>query len=122
MGKAGKIVTKTDSTGLAAWTRDCQWLARAARVTKTLKPYGVELRIQFVFAKPKTSKIDAPTVKPDIDKTLRACLDALTGIAYEDDSQVLVVSAEKSYHPKESSTTITVIPLDIPKHLGIPSR
>ena len=35
--------------------------------------------------------------KPDLDKCLRAILDALTGVSYRDDSQVVAISATKQY-------------------------
>jgi crossover junction endodeoxyribonuclease RusA len=37
--------------------------------------------------------------KPDLDKLLRAILDALTGVAYDDDSQVVTITAAKTYPP-----------------------
>lgn len=39
----------------------------------------------------------APTTFPDVDKLLRAILDALTGIVYRDDSQVTKAPPEKRY-------------------------
>ena len=39
----------------------------------------------------------APHVKPDIDKLTRAILDALTGIVWHDDAQVVDLSAHKVY-------------------------
>ena len=38
-----------------------------------------------------------PQVKPDIDKLVRACLDALTGMAFRDDCQVAAITARKFY-------------------------
>ncbi len=35
--------------------------------------------------------------KPDIDKLIRCVVDALTGVAYVDDSQVVIISAVKRY-------------------------
>lgn len=59
-------------------------------------PVGVE--ITFVMprrkAEPKRDK-PAHTRRPDIDKLLRAILDAMTGVVYADDSQVTHVSATK---------------------------
>lgn len=66
----------------------------------------VEIGITFVFVRPKshyTSKGElragAPTHpgKPDIDKLCRAVLDALTGILYHDDAQVVSLNASKRY-------------------------
>jgi len=47
--------------------------------------------------------------KPDIDKLCRAVLDALTGIAYQDDSQVVALDASKVYGPT-ASTEIFIKP------------
>ena len=38
-----------------------------------------------------------PQTKPDIDKLVRACLDALTGMAFRDDSQVAMLQARKFF-------------------------
>jgi Holliday junction resolvase RusA-like endonuclease len=38
-----------------------------------------------------------PTKKPDCDNIAKAVLDALNGIAYYDDSQVVTVTVEKLY-------------------------
>jgi len=67
---------------------------------------SVGIGITFVFVRPKshyTSKgalrAGAPTHpgKPDIDKLCRAVLDALTGILYHDDAQVVSLNASKRY-------------------------
>ena len=34
---------------------------------------------------------------PDLDKLIRAVLDGLTGVAYEDDGQVVQIEAQKLY-------------------------
>lgn len=38
-----------------------------------------------------------PAKKPDVDNVLKAVFDALQGYAYEDDSQIVVIHAEKMY-------------------------
>jgi Holliday junction resolvase RusA-like endonuclease len=42
----------------------------------------------------------AHTVRPDLDNILKAWLDALNGIVYRDDTQVVRVAAEKRYGPQ----------------------
>jgi len=69
-----------------------------------------DLEIIFVFPRPlchfgtgknaKVMKSTAParhTKAPDVDKLSRSILDALTGIVYADDSQVVSIKAEKTY-------------------------
>ena len=58
---------------------------------------AVQLELTFVLVKPKTVKRIYPFVRPDLDKLCRAVLDALTGIAYKDDQQVVSLFATKSY-------------------------
>ena len=57
------------------------------------------VRLTFVFKKPKSApkKRTRPTVCPDIDKLVRAILDAGKSILWHDDAQVCRVEAEKVY-------------------------
>lgn len=41
--------------------------------------------------------MERPTKKPDLDNCIKSILDALNGIAFDDDSQVVKVVAEKWY-------------------------
>ena len=45
----------------------------------------------------KLSGAILPCKKPDIDNVVKAVLDAINGIAYEDDAQVVMISASKAY-------------------------
>ena len=54
--------------------------------------------LHFQLERPKTVKRLEPTVKPDLDKLVRAVLDGITDArAWNDDSQVIAVWATKSY-------------------------
>lgn len=63
----------------------------------------VALTLNFYFKRPKSAPKSRvmPTVKPDTDKLIRAILDALTGILYHDDAQVVKVTAMKHYGDPE---------------------
>jgi crossover junction endodeoxyribonuclease RusA len=71
----------------------------------------MRLMVAFYFRRPKSVKpTAAKTTKCDLDKLVRAVLDALTGIAYEDDSQVTEIFATKSYgYPARAEITVTEI-------------
>lgn len=99
--KTGKVVTLADNKSLKQWTIDARWQARAARVPMIYKPHGVSMGVTVQFVKPKSAKQTTPTVRPDVDKLLRAVLDALTNVAYQDDSQVVSVTTTKVYGPCE---------------------
>lgn len=54
--------------------------------------------LSFTLARPKTVQRLFPTVKPDLDKLIRAVLDGMTDAkAWADDSQVVYVLAHKTY-------------------------
>jgi crossover junction endodeoxyribonuclease RusA len=80
------------------------------------KPNAVRLVIAFGFDRPQkhsTSKglrVNAPlyhTSAPDTDKLLRALLDSMTGVVFEDDSQVAVINVRK-YYLKAAQTSVRV--------------
>lgn len=88
------------ATDLAVWRAD---IARNAELSG-YKPVqgGVKVSCSFVYLKPKSAKDRTlPWVKPDLDKLVRAVLDGLTGVAYEDDSQVVLLQANKTYGERE---------------------
>jgi Holliday junction resolvase RusA-like endonuclease len=50
-----------------------------------------------VNGSPRASAPRLPATRPDIDKLLRAVLDALTGLVFVDDGQVVTVNMAKEY-------------------------
>lgn len=95
--KTGKVAVTSANPGLRDW-RDL--VAREAREQMHgLPPLETSVRLGLVFwlARPRSVKRDEPTVKPDLDKLQRAVLDALTGIVYRDDAQVVHIEADKRY-------------------------
>ena len=81
--EAGKVQTRTDSARLRTWSRAVAWTAKSAGVRCLPRGVAVRLDVRFQFEEPKRHTRVSPTVRPDIDKTLRALLDSLTGIAFE---------------------------------------
>ena len=94
---------------LKAWRRLVGMYARREFSDTGMIPKGRPVRVTctFYLARPKAHyrtngqlkdwAPDRPTVVPDGDKLVRAVWDALTGIAYEDDSQVCEWLGEKLY-------------------------
>ena len=58
----------------------------------------------------RLSNESKPVVKPDADNYIKATLDALNGILWHDDAQIVKIEAEKKYsdHPK---ITVSVKPV-----------
>jgi len=86
--------------------------ARAAGAGVHGEPVNVV--IDFVAQRPKSHlrksgvKPDAPKLpRFDLDNAAKACLDALNGVAWEDDSQVARLVVEKSYGT-EARTTVRI--------------
>lgn len=94
----GRVVMWESNKKLKSW-RDT---ITAQVKNEMMEPYSeqasLKVVITFEFVRPKTSKRTYPNVKPDLDKLVRAVLDALTksGI-YRDDAQVVSLRARKTY-------------------------
>ena len=80
---------------LAAWRADIASAAKLAGCKPILDPIAITMR--FRVKRPKSVKRDYPTVAPDLDKYIRACGDGLQGVAFEDDSQIIKITASKEY-------------------------
>lgn len=88
-------IIHSQGSALAAWRSAIGLTAKMAGC----KPTGeaVSMTLVFIMKKPKTVTRVDPTVAPDLDKLVRGALDALTAIAYKDDSQVIEIRAMKVY-------------------------
>ena len=100
-------VVTADNKKLKPWRNEVAGVAVSLDVQCIAAHIPVSVDIAFFFARPKSVKRTAMTVKPDIDKLIRSVLDAITGILINDDSQVCSVLATKAY----SSTERAVIRL-----------
>ena len=58
----------------------------------------------------KNTAPDHPAVKPDIDKLVRCTLDALSGVAFDDDARIVSLTAHKRYRKRgtEAGADITI--------------
>lgn len=108
------------SKHVANWRAYAKLKARQSMFAKDQKridkPTPIRVAVSFRFDRPQkhfTSKglrPDAPTSHtntPDADKLLRALLDSMSGIVFEDDSQVSEITVEKVY-AKGAVTIVTV--------------
>ena len=110
--------THQNEDELKAWRRLVALTVRDAMMQTGMKtaPKGtpISLRVEYHLPRPKHhfSVIDGrvvalvrpsapalPTVKPDLDKLTRAIGDALSGVAYVDDAQIVESSTSKWYSP-----------------------
>ena len=115
------VFQKNVDKKLAGWTERARFCALSAEITPNDFD-AVELSVVFVFDRPKAHfgsgknsdklKPCAPRLKttpPDLDKLERALFDALTGVAYKDDSQVVRCTSVKRYANNEPEGTFVTI-------------
>jgi crossover junction endodeoxyribonuclease RusA len=104
---------------LGAWRTAIATEARAAMSDRGVLEEPLALSVTFRMPRPKSHrgakglKPSAPShvaTKPDIDKLLRAVLDALTGVVFRDDAQVAVLGASKQYDDGVIGCSIRVEP------------
>lgn len=87
---------------LPAWRGAVRAAAETAATLGDWQPVSgpVELEIMFYLDRPSSispGKRPQPTVPPDLDKLIRGVGDSLTGVIYDDDSQVIRCLAWKVY-------------------------
>ena len=96
-------VTKNGTYNPKAYTDYKRIIALVSRGKFEKKDTAIAMHIDFFFKIPKSwskaKKADIPhhISKPDVDNLIKSIKDALNGIAYKDDSQVVQVFARKQY-------------------------
>ena len=60
---------------------------------------AVSIYVEFIFARPKSlpKRVEDRVKKPDLDNLIKALKDAMTGIVWHDDAQIVSLSARKDY-------------------------
>jgi len=72
----------------------------------------LSLTARFFLPRPKSlpKRIEHPAKKPDLSKLVRAIEDALTGIIWRDDAQVVHENASKHYGEPRCEILVMVLP------------
>ena len=80
------------------------------------KHVPVSIIFDFYLQKPESApkKRECPSVKPDLSKLIRSTEDAMTGILYADDAQVVSIEARKHYGTPER-VEVSVRTIDRPE-------
>ena len=92
---------------------------KAAGVMLTRQPFKgpVWVQVEAVMAPPKKLTRDYPSVRPDLDNIVKAVTDALNGICFDDDAQIISLRAWKIYGDRPE-TRVTVGPVLVPVPQG----
>lgn len=87
------------NTKTKPWKQQISGAAAAQNVHPFPKETSVAIVLDFYLAKPASvpKRRSRPCVKPDLDKLVRAVFDAVTGIVFHDDAQIVDVTARKHY-------------------------
>ena len=99
-------VITADNKRTKPWRQDVKAAALVAmeygKVPFMGKGVAVSLACHFYFVRPKSAKSSVihKTTRPDLDKLIRSVADALKGVVYEDDSQVVSLSLIKEFAPR----------------------
>jgi crossover junction endodeoxyribonuclease RusA len=101
-------------------------IAQLPAAERQLMRDGVRLSIAFYLPRPQSlpRRVTAHTKAPDVDKLVRALGDALSGVAFRDDAQIVDLIAMKRYTPDgeiphvdirvEPSAGVVPVPVDVP--------
>ena len=96
LAKNGRAILAESSKKVKPWRADVALAATNGPYFE--KPHPVQVTVMFIMPRPKATpkKAQPPAVKrPDLDKLVRAVLDALSTVSYDDDSQVVGITASK---------------------------
>lgn len=98
------VTTASNNTKLKPWAASVTCGVQGSGFKLNEGPVRVSLEFRLVRPKGhmgkkglKPTAPEHPGTKPDLDKLARAVLDALTGVAFRDDSQVVRLEASKVY-------------------------
>jgi crossover junction endodeoxyribonuclease RusA len=118
----GNGILVESSKAVTPWRTDCKHAALACLPHDWDPSLPMAVSVVFRFKRP-AGQIGKKGVKPsapahltsagDVDKLLRSTFDSLTGVAFDDDRQVVSVNASKRYcttdEPQGAIITITPI-------------
>lgn len=98
IGQRVRIV-HSNAAALAQWRADVRHyaLAELARQRSWCEDEPKEVVLDFYVHRPASApkRIERPAKRPDLDKFIRAVLDAGTGLLWSDDARVVTILAHK---------------------------
>lgn len=112
-GGFGRAYTDAATKNAETWVRACAMDQVGQHVLDGPVSLAIEIGVVPPASWPKKRRADAlagatfPTGKPDLDNSLKLVADALNGILWHDDKQIVSVTARKFY-AGQASTTLRV--------------
>jgi crossover junction endodeoxyribonuclease RusA len=97
----GRAIVTEDNARTRPWAALVRDAAHESAGATIVFPRGTPVRLRVIFTLPRPvslpKRITTHTRKPDLDKLTRAVKDALTGVIWQDDSQVVALTVCKWY-------------------------
>jgi Holliday junction resolvase RusA-like endonuclease len=114
--KGGRAFIRDDNPApLRVWRKLVVAAAREAAMSQgvPLLRGAVELQASFRITQPPSVKREYPSVRPDLDKLLRALMDGISDAqcVWEDDARVVRIVTEEAYAPRPG-VLVTVTALE----------
>ena len=102
ISRSGRPIITHSNRNLKQWRQRIATEAQAKRPPQWDMESAVLVNVDFFMPRPKSlpKKVSEDVKRPDLDKLIRAVLDGLTGIFYNDDSQVIGIFGSKKYAGK----------------------
>jgi crossover junction endodeoxyribonuclease RusA len=104
----GHVVIADANAKVKPWRKKVAAVAREKMAGQALMEGPLEATFHFAMPRPKTVKRRDHTVRPDTTKLVRAVEDALTGVVYADDAQIVKQHASKFYALDEPQVTVVI--------------
>lgn len=96
----GRAHVAARSAPLMAWRTAIATAASTAMADRALLEGPLSVDAMFYLPRPASlpkKRVTYPSKRPDLDKLTRALCDALTGVVWRDDAQVVVLYMQKLY-------------------------
>lgn len=90
-------IYEASSRRLRDWREAIGWAAKAAMRREQPLAGPLRVKLSFTLHAPKAGAKPYPSARPDLDKLTRAVFDAMTGIAYADDGQIVEMFVTKRW-------------------------
>lgn len=105
----GRAFMFDQNRNLKPWRAEVKRAAEVAMAGRDQFTEALTVALEFHMPRPSTVRRPRPSVKPDVDKLIRAVFDALTDAGvWKDDSLVVQVSASEWYAVAEPYAEVTV--------------
>lgn len=95
--RRGNFIGMYDPEKSKSWKETIKWQAIEQKVA--CLEGALKMRLDFLMPRPKSlsKKVCFHVKRPDLDNCIKAVKDALHGICYKDDSQIVELHAYKKY-------------------------